>query len=98
MNWIFENIENVKGILETYPVARDNDFVLYYHVLMSVGVSPKGISARELLIGMSMRKFPHFDSITRVRRKLQEEHLHLRGKRWFERHRIAEEVQQVIAS
>jgi hypothetical protein len=65
---------------------------------MSVGVSPKRISARDLLVGMSERKLPHFDSITRMRRKLQEEHQHLRGKRWFERHRIAEEVQRMITN
>ena len=98
MNWILENMENVENILAIHPPARDNDFILFYYVLLSVGVSPKGISARELLVGMSERKLPHFDSVTRMRRKLQDEHQHLRGKRWLERHQIAEQVQQLITN
>jgi hypothetical protein len=36
------------------------------------------------------------ESITRCRRKLQEEHTYLRGEKWAERHRIQEDVKEEL--
>ena len=44
-----------------------------------------------------MRKeIPTFESITRVRRKLQEQYIGLRGKSWTEKHRSANRVRKEI--
>ena len=72
----------VKTILETFPETKENDHALiarYWQIELKNGPvrveSAKGLL--ELLHGGMLTKY---SSISRARRKLQEEHTHLRGK------------------
>ena len=62
----YENL--VLSILENAPSSRGNDKILYYLVLKHLGFSTT-VTLGEFLTNDT---FPNWESITRVRRKLQE--------------------------
>ena len=77
------NLETkVKSILETIPAARDNDHALvaaYWAAELKNG--PVRVeSAQGLLVTLASGGLTKYSSISRARRKIQEEHVNLRGK------------------
>lgn len=64
----------VLPILEEYPAARSDDRVLYYWVLKKQGFD-LSVTVSRFLLGVD---YPNWETITRVRRKLQENHPELR--------------------
>jgi len=87
-NQMREIKEMVKHLLVTYPHLRDDDFKLVAtYLLFEIGGREKAdkITATEFLKNYSEAKFTNFESIRRVRQKLQEENPELRGERWIER-------------
>lgn len=75
----------VKQILQTYPTTRDSDKSLIWQVWVKGGYVQNGV----------ITKWDFFDattpeSITRARRKVQEDHPELRGKTYEKRREIAE--------
>lgn len=73
--------EKVRQILEDYPSARDSDTMLFMRAWYSYSHTPLA----KLLQAIDEGKAPHPESITRCRRKLQELHPELRGKRYKDR-------------
>ena len=66
----YENI--VRTILTTMAATRGDDKLLYYWVLREEGFNTK-LSLEAFLLGsFHGSNFPNFDTITRVRRKIQE--------------------------
>jgi len=82
----------VLSILMDREDARDNDYALYYYVLSDRNIDLKRISAYDFLLRMSKGTLPPFLSITRARRKIQEEYPEVRGELWEKRHKRAEAV------
>lgn len=76
--------DQVKFLLETIPVTRDNDMKListFY--LNQIGVEEiKSMSAYELLHKISMNEIASQESIMRTRRILQNENPYLRGEKY----------------
>lgn len=64
----------VKPILEEYPAARSDDRLLYYWVLKKQGFD-LSVTVSRFLLGVD---YPNWETITRVRRKLQENYPELR--------------------
>jgi len=73
------NIKEVEEILQDKPICRENDFILFFHLLLKLGVNPEEITAGNLLRGMYEKKYPHFESVRRTRQLLQEKNINLRG-------------------
>lgn len=69
----YENLVHV--ILTHYEETRSDDKRLYYRVLVDEGYDT-GVSLYRYL--MNSEDFPNYDSITRIRRKLQERFPELR--------------------
>jgi hypothetical protein len=71
--------QQVAHCLKKYPMARDSDPVLMAY--WARHYLPKGndTTLREYLKLVHERKAPAIESVTRLRRKLQEEHPELRG-------------------
>lgn len=65
--------EKVKGILETNPQARDSDAILIDNFYISYW------SLALVLTKIRKGDWPSFESVTRARRKVQEQHPHLKG-------------------
>jgi hypothetical protein len=90
--------EQVRQILIDYPQYRDDDHKLTcaYYFIMYGRESLESMTAMELLKQIADGRGPFPDTITRVRRKLQEQHPELRGERWNDRHGLAEETRLEI--
>lgn len=90
----FNNIqETIKNILLTNPVAWDDDFSL---VALFADRSYNGVipSFTQVLIDMKAGKMPGFDTITRLRRKVQEHNPQVRGSDYGRRKGMQETVKQ----
>lgn len=57
-------------ILEKYPVTRGDDRILYYWVLREEGFD-LSVPLSRFLLGVD---YPNWETVTRVRRKLQEKY------------------------
>lgn len=64
----------VRDILERNPKARGNDKILYYWVLRDMGFETNMSISYFLLSDI----YPNWESVTRVRRRLQEQNPELR--------------------
>ena len=66
------NKELVKELLETKPITRTDDFILYGYVLKKLGYS-LDMKLWEFLQNHKKMKIPSFKSIERTRREIQAE-------------------------
>ena len=87
----------VKAMLAEYPHLRDDDQKLmaniwYKHICDDYMDDAGALSAFDLLQMLSDGKFPSYESISRCRRKLQEEYPDLRGDKYEERHAYQKEI------
>lgn len=74
----------VKAVLTAYPDARDDDFILINRVYQELKFGVGSTYFDELMTRHKELHLPSFESITRARRKLQQEYISLRasaGKR-----------------
>ena len=89
----------VERLLISSPRLRDNDQQLVanvWFVQINKNQNIKTMSAKEFLHELAKGNVLSSESITRCRRKLQEENIHLRGKRWNERHRMQKDVKEEL--
>lgn len=71
--------EMVKSILEVNKPARDDDYILYGHILNEYGLSYS--TPFSTIAAMVKRKsIPSFETVSRCRRKAQEIYPELQGK------------------
>ena len=75
----------VKTILEEMPEARDDDYLLWLKVIERVAAIHNipdvttGMPFGTFLSMAKYSKFPHFETVSRTRRKIQEKFPELRG-------------------
>ena len=93
-------MDEVHSFLINHPVLRDSDERLMANIWSKAILPPhtlETISAKGLLEKLSEGKLPSYESISRCRRKLQEECPNLRGEKWHERHKRADNIKKEIA-
>lgn len=91
--------EDVRELLMTYPQYRDDDSKLisaFYYLKYGGKEAFESATAFEFLKDFANGRFPFPDSITRVRRKLQEQEPLLRGEKYKERHHLEDDVRKNI--
>ena len=88
--------KRVSRILMNKPRARDCDYVLYAFLLLRYNIDISTLSAKDLLKQISEKSLPSFEGVGRCRRKLQEKHKDLRGKKWAARHEEVTKVKSEI--
>lgn len=76
----------VKSVLTDIPACRDNDAKLMWNVWFKQLPNIKERSVEEIAALHIKGKLGSWESITRCRRKLQEEYPHLRGDKYEKRH------------
>lgn len=86
MSKILNVVDEVKRLLTHYKHLRDDDRKLVANIWYGVIGDPKKLSGLDLLKLYVEKKIPDSESITRARRKLQEEIEELRGDLWYKRH------------
>ena len=100
---IGKNKDLVKSLLAsggTEKVFRNNDnkliAIVWHKLLEKVDIDSKEISGWTLLTHLGKGDLPTPESITRCRRKLQEEIPALRGTTWEKRHKKQDAVKQEL--
>ncbi len=73
----------VYGVLTDFPEFRDCDRALVAYIWNK---ESKAGNLEEFLIELVSGKLTHFESIRRMRQKLQEHHAGLRGQKYESRH------------
>lgn len=73
-----KQMEVVEGILRDYPSARDSDYLLYAFYLNKNGYS-KNMSFWGIVDLIKRKEISSIESISRMRRKLQEMYKELRA-------------------
>jgi len=92
---ILKKYNKVKELLEQKEIYRDD----YYPLLARLWhdeMPDKKISAFDFLHNLRAGKVTHPESIMRLRRKIQEEHPHLRGKTYRSRQITQTSVRQEL--
>jgi len=94
------NKELITSLLSRHPHLRDDDSKLlatvWKIILQYDGTDIKVISGYDLLKEMANGQLPSTESVTRCRRKLQEENISLRGELWKKRHQEQVNVKDQI--
>ncbi len=86
--------DKVFDLLTRFPHLRDSDEKLCSNIWHSK--IPAGISAHEFLAIYAKGDLPSSESITRCRRKIQEDHPELRGKVYEERQAKQEPIKEEL--
>jgi len=97
-------IKNMQEIVERFlikvPRTKDDDNYLvsriWYEHLSSNGIDMDSLTAKEFFKIYSADYLPCADTITRARRKCQEENPSLRGESWEQRHKESIKVKTNI--
>lgn len=86
--------ELVKSIMEKYPDTRDDDMRLYAIVVHQRTHLKPSVPFYEAMYNHSRYDLPSYESVTRARRKVQEQIESLRGKKYNDRKKRQEEYRQ----
>ena len=89
-------LPEIKALLQRYPHLRDSDEKLMANIWYRRIPNIAKQSALNVLGMLSNKKLPSYESISRCRRKLQEEIPSLRGEMYNLRHKRTEEVKEEI--
>ena len=94
-------LDKVVNLLTKHPSLRDSDERLTANIWYNHTKNIDEIDAITLLSRFAEGKLPSYESISRCRRKIQEEKPELRGKKWAKRHSkqkiIKEQIKEIGA-
>ena len=100
MKKIFNKVITLLG---KHPELRDDDARLTANIWYKHFDGIRKMTAVELLTHLAKNELRSYDSITRCRRKIQEENPDYRGKKWDKRHskklqdQVKNEIKQIGA-
>ena len=89
-------VDRVTGLLTAKSDLRDNDRRLTCNIWWKSVPNPKLLMFEDFIKLYIDGKVPESDSITRCRRKVQEENEELRGESWDLRHGLEDEVKKEL--
>ena len=94
-------LDKVVNLLTEHPSLRDSDERLIANIWYNHTKNVDEIDAITLLSRFAEGKLPSYQSISRCRRKIQEEKPDLRGKKWAKRHSkqqlVKDEIKEIGA-
>ena len=88
--------DKIIKLLTIRPHLRDNDRRLICNIWWDSVPNPKTLTFKDFTDLYVKEKVPESDSITRCRRKIQEEKEELRGESWELRHGLEKAVKDEI--
>ena len=89
-------VDRVTRLLRDKSTLRDNDRRLTCNIWWKSVPNPKLLMFEDFIALYIEGKIPESDSITRCRRKVQEENKELRGESWDLRHGLEDAVKEEI--
>lgn len=91
---IYKTEALVKKVLEEYEDSRSDDFILIYRVYKEIN---EDAMIRELfcevMVNHKLYELPPFETISRVRRKLQAQHEELRANKKIDKARLNKTIE-----
>ena len=96
MKKLFSVIDEVEKFLTKYPILRDDDEKLMANIWNSHIGNLEDVEGKDILHMLANHQLPSYESISRCRRKLQEECPNVRGEKWYERHKRADNIRREI--
>ena len=95
---MFNVLEEVTGLLKKHSRLRDSDNLLVSTLWWKYYGDQhcRHATIMSLLTDLSSDKLPSFETVSRCRRKLQEEIVSLRGDKWHKRHDAEETVKKEL--
>lgn len=92
---INETTKTVGEILFENPFARETDLTLYReYIKRMLNKNPFDISYGEVSYKVQRGELAGYDTVSRIRRQLQEKNPHLRGVSWDKRHEKQDKVKK----
>ena len=88
-------LDKVINLLTKYPSLRDSDERLAA-TIWNNQINTDEVTSRELLLQFALGKLHSYESISRCRRKVQEEKVELRGLKWDKRHKNQKKVKDEV--
>jgi hypothetical protein len=95
-NKVIKLVDNVTRLLTVESDLRDNDRRLICNIWWKSVSNPKLLTFEDFIKLYIKGKVPESDSITRCRRKVQEEKRELRGKTWDLRHGLEDVIKEEL--
>ena len=95
-NKISNLVNRVTRLLTVESDLRDNDRRLICNIWWKSVANPKLLTFEDFIKLYIKGKVPESDSITRCRRKVQEENKDLRGESWDLRHGLEDEIKDEL--
>jgi len=89
-------LSRVEGILELHEDARDSDERLIWYYFNMYYRNPDQMTLSDTLRAMHNAQIPRFESISRLRRKVQNEREDLRGDKYEARKMKAAKVKSIF--
>ena len=96
MKQLFSVIDEVEKFLTEYPVLRDDDEKLMANMWNKHLGDITYVNGEDILKMLANHELPSYESISRCRRKLQEECPNLRGDKWYKRQERAKKIRKEI--
>ena len=87
----------VKKIMQDYPDTRDDDMILYATLIARTSAVNHYTRLLDALYNHKEYNLPSYESVTRARRKVQEQEEDLRGHRYDKRKKLEEEYREHYA-
>ena len=97
MKKLFSVRDDVEKFLTKYPELRDDDERLMANIWMSHIGNLEIKNGRDILHMLAKHKLPSYESVSRCRRKIQEQNPKLRGEKWIGRQKRAKKIRKEIA-
>ena len=89
--------EDVKKILMEFPMTRDCDINLsLYYYQQFCGINPANLTLLDFMKRIKSGNLVSLSTIERARRKVQEQHIELRGTKYEDRQRQSNEIRKSI--
>ena len=89
-------LDRIVNLLTKYPSLRDSDERLVANIWHNQLDSVDNLTAKEFLSHFAEGKLHSYESISRCRRKIQEEEYTLRGHKWNKRHKKQKKVKDEV--
>ena len=89
-------LNKVVNLLTDHPSLRDSDERLTANIWYNYIKNIDELTAREIMTSFAEGNLPSYESISRCRRKIQEEKPELRGKKWIKRHAKQKDIKNEI--
>ena len=96
MKQLFSVIDEVEKFLTKYPVLRDDDEKLMANMWNKHLGDITYVNGEDILKMLANHELPSYESISRCRRKLQENNPNLRGSKWVQRQSRAKKIRKEI--